>query len=332
MCRRLAISFGLCLIALGLSGCFGSNATGRYIAKFSNGVYRLQLVQAQDGHLSGQLDTVTLSSEGKIEYSSFIASGVSDDSSISLTFKQSAFLSSTLAGSGTITGNRITLTGDVNPGRLSSVVFIRGTEADYQVSTNELIQQANNIVVGKANAEAAKRELVSQQGFANELNELVDRIQRFGTEADIHLARWPGAQANYRAITDKMNLYLRKERTLVGIDAASVERGQISVAISQGSIGTDQLRNSAISLQNEFKFNVGPLMESMDIHLLKCRNLGTFAAYRSVTSACDKLGKESQSFRQKYNLVAQGLIGLENAYQEEHKKQEKIVQISEQLE
>ena len=64
-------------VGLALSGCSPPTVTGTYVAKFSNGVERLQLVQTPDQHISGEFDQALMRSNGQIDYASLTATGVS---------------------------------------------------------------------------------------------------------------------------------------------------------------------------------------------------------------------------------------------------------------
>src|SRR5580658_4882065 len=69
--------FLYCAIAVALavlSGC-QREISGKYIAKFSNGVYWLQLVRTPDNHLTGQLESSILGKEGTIDRNSVPVTG-----------------------------------------------------------------------------------------------------------------------------------------------------------------------------------------------------------------------------------------------------------------
>ena len=136
------------------------------MTRFTNGIYGLQLAETPDCRLTGQLDDVVVNATGKIEYTSFIATGIADGGSISLTFKQASMLPTTLSGSGTIEGDRLSLTGDINPGRLSTVVFVRASDAQYQSAVNGLINDVNKAASAKAIAENHKNLLARRHAFA----------------------------------------------------------------------------------------------------------------------------------------------------------------------
>ena len=73
-------------------------------------------------------------------------------------------------------------------------------------------------------------------------------MHNFSVEADGHLARFPGAEDRYRAVTTKMAQYVNREGDLSGNPNASVARSQLGVAATQVSLATDQLHNTAQSL------------------------------------------------------------------------------------
>ncbi|MGC9953681.1 MAG: hypothetical protein ABSD21_05345 [Rhizomicrobium sp.] len=329
---RLRAFLLLCFAALAMSGCTRTDASGEYMAKFTNGVYRLQLVETSDGHLTGQLDTVVINPQDKIDYNSFAANGVKNGRSVSLSFKQASLLPTSLSGSGTLDYNSLSLTGDINPGKLSTVVFVRASDAQYQSVVNGLISEVNNVAAAKAAAENQKNLLARQHAFATAIEQLVSGMQRFDADAETHLARWPETAQTYREITAQMTAYLNHERDLVGDTEASVRRGQISAAINQTSIAADQLHNNVQSLQTNFEANVVPLMSTLELAMTRCNAAGVTTISDEIKDACADIARANQPFRQSYTAFNNGLAQLESVYQEEREKQAQLVQASERME
>lgn len=320
------------LIAATLAGCSRSDISGHYVARFSNGVYGLQLVETPDRHLTGQLDTVILNQNNKLEYTSFTATGVEDRGSVSLSFKQSGLLGAQLSGSGTMDGTSLSLTGNVNPGKVSTVNFTRASDQQYKTAINDLISAASNAAAQKAEADARNALIAKQNAFSGAGQNLVGRLQRFNSDADVHLARWPHTQEMYRQITAKMDSYLGMERQLVGNPNAAVKRGQIAVEINQVSLSTDQLHYDVMSVQNDFQTNISPLRDYIQKAKISCESHNAITTSPKGAEACQDIARLSEPFQAKYAAFATGLVQLEQVYRTEHEKQDQLVRESERLE
>jgi hypothetical protein len=306
--------------------------TGHYIAQFSNGVYRLQLDETADQHLTGQLDTVVIGQNGKLEYTSFAATGVADGNSVSLSFKQSGILGAELSGSGATDGNKLSLTGNLNPRYVSTINFIRASDAQYQSTVNNLIAAVNKAASAKAAADAQKALAAKQIAFAKAGASLAADLLKFESAADQHLARWPHTEQIYQQITAKMSDYLSIERQLAGNDNAAAKRGQIVVAINQVSITTDQLHIGVQSLQNNFETNISPLLGAIQKAKFDCETHNVITATSNGAAACQDIVRASEPFQAKYNAFAAGLVQLEQVYQAEHGKQDRLMQEANRLE
>lgn len=90
----------LMAMLLALTSCGRATATGSYLARFTNGLARLQLVQSGDHTITGEIDWASYDANGKLTSSSASANGAIDGSTVNLTFKGNGFLSGTSTGSG----------------------------------------------------------------------------------------------------------------------------------------------------------------------------------------------------------------------------------------
>src|SRR5258708_6920626 len=136
----------LVTVALMLGGCWQHNISGKYIAKSTNEISLLQLVETPDGHITGQLETQILKEDGKIEYHNLSVTGAADGENVSLSFKSSP-IPFTITAFGTLNGNRFILTGGFSG--IRQVVMVRSNLADYQEQVSSLNTQSQNILVAK---------------------------------------------------------------------------------------------------------------------------------------------------------------------------------------
>lgn len=293
----------------------------------------LQLVRTPDNHLTGQLAEFILKPDGTIEQNSTAVTGAVDDENVSVS--GSSFLglqSFTLAG--TLSGDTLTLTGVQS----IPIAFRRSTPADYQAEVAELNARSQSILHAKAVAQAQQRTFRAQADFVAQVDQLIGRMARFDSEADIHLARFPGAEKSYSTITAKTEAYVARERQLAGNPNRSVMRGQLSVAATQASLLTEQLHNQGVSLESALEGNIKPLADQASAFEGQCHAVSlnssnlTPAEIQNVNAACDRLTSAEVPFQQKYAAMSDGLAHLEQVYQRERTAQERLIQESERLE
>lgn len=317
---------------LTLTGC-QRNISGSYMARDQSVVVWLQLVRTPDNHLTGQLAATTIKPDGSIERDSSSLTGAVDGSNVTLS--GSGFLglqSFTLAG--TFDGNTLTLTG----GQPGAMTFKRSTIAAYQEQLADLNASAQQVVKGKADAEARQRTFQSQRSFVAGVDSLIQRMEQFDSAADVHLGRFPNAERGYAAVTAKVTEYVARERRLAGNPNASVARGQLSVAANQAAIMTEQMHNQTVSLESSMEGTIKPLADQATAFEQQCRavasNTGNLTPneVQNVHAACDRLAGADGPFRQRYNAMAGGLGHLEQVYQHERSAQEGLIQESERLE
>ena len=305
--------------------------SGKYMAKFTNGVYWLQLVRTPDNHLTGQLESATLGQDGEVQRESVGVTGAVNGDNVTISASMFGLQVVTLAG--TIDGNKLTLTG----GQPSPMLLTRADLSDYQQQVKALAAQSKRIASANAAALVRRRTAQAQQNFVSAVGRIVHRMRELDSEADVHLGRFPGAEDGYRAVTAKMNEYLNNERQLAGRANAAIARGQIVVAMNQASIGTEQLHNSAVSLQSSVHGNVQPVArEANDLeqgcHAVVPPGDLTTSQIQARDAACRQLFPAVDAFRQKFEAVARGHSRLEQVYLEERKAQEGLLQEAQRLE
>lgn len=308
-------------IAVAFASCAPSNSTGTYLAKFTNGLARLQLVQSGDHIVTGEIDWVVYDSNGALTSSSASATGAIDAQTVSLTFKGNGFLSGVSTGSGALGWNGLALTGDFNGGKVSTVTFTKSTEDQYQSTLESVQKAAQTIVAQRRLADQASREISNRNALIAEISNLTTRLQKFNDEAETHLQRWPNTEKSYLAITSDMQSKLNQERALKG-DSNSFARGQISFAINQDEYSANQLHYSIQSLANSFSTNVVPSMTEA----VKAKAICSSNSAPDVTDVCSAFSQVYETAQIRYRAVATGLDHLESVYQEQHRKHEEIIQ------
>ena len=310
-----------------------ANISGSYIASDQSSVCWLQLVRTPDNHLTGQLAVSTLQPDGTVEQKSTGVTGAVDDGNV--TISGSSFLglpSFTLAG--TLEGNTLTLAGV----QALPLVFKRSAMSAYQAQVAALNARSQSILKARAIAQAQQTTYEAQTNFVGEIDQLIAKMGKFDSEADIHLGRFPNAEKEYAAITAKAASYVARERQLVGIPSAYNTRVQLSNAVVQAENVTEQMHNQGVSLQSSLDGNIKPLADQATVYEQQCHAVSqasgnlTPAEIQNVNAACAQLTIAESPFRQKYAAMSDGLAHLEQVYQRERDKQEGLIQESERLE
>jgi hypothetical protein len=179
----------------------------------------------------------------------------------------------------------------------------------------------------------------AQRNFVAQIDQVIGNMQRFESEADLHLGRFPGVEKGYQSITAKVNGYVEQERRLAGNPAASVTRSQLSVAATQASLATDQAHYQGQSLQSSLETNVKPIAgEAANLDALcharetsQILNVNPEQA-EARNAACTRLLGALPLFRQKYDAMNAGLAHLEQVYGQEKNKQQALLETAQKLE
>jgi hypothetical protein len=336
--------FALCCFAalVLLVGC-KKDVSGTYLLYDQGGVCWLQLVRTPDNHLTGQLITSLLKTDGEIERRSVALTGAVDGENVTLTGGGLFGLSPTTF-SGTIEGDTLTLTGVQS----TPITLKRASFAEYQAQIAQENSHAQEIRATKAGAEAraeASRAAVqsraealqAERNFTAEIDDLVAKMQQFDTEADVHLGKFPNAEKQYKAITEQMADDVAHERQLAGNLDKAVDRSQLDVAATQASFTTDQMHYQAKSLQSSLQMNIAPLVSQDIVAEQECTNSGSITSDLTAIeidrrqAACSRLSSTGPLFRDKYTALSAGLRNLEDVYAHEKQAQGSLLATAQKL-
>jgi hypothetical protein len=270
--------------------------------------------------------------------------GAVDGENVSLT-GGGLFGLSTTTFSGTFEGDSLTLTGVQS----TPITLKRASLADYQAQVTQQNGQAQAILTAKADAEARARALQAaaasraealqaERDFAAAVDGLVNKMQQFDTEADVHLGRFPNAEKHYEAITAKIAEDVARERQLAGDPDRAVDRAQLDVAATQESFTTDQMHYEAQSLQSSLKQDIAPLVSQDMTSEQKCTGGDSLTSDFTATEiegrqvACKRLLSTGPLFRDKYTAMSAGLRNLEDIYAREKQAQGSLLATAQKLE
>ena len=342
------------------------DVSGAYLASDHNAVCWLQLVRTPDNHLTGQLAASVLKHDGSVEQNAISITGAVNGENVSLTGSRFLGLENVML-SGVLRGDVLSLNGTQGISTQAiPATFVRSSMAAYQEQVSALNARAQAIIKANAAARAkadadreaaqlkaeearvaaqseedaqraafqARMQVVDAVGnLVSAIDQTTSRMQRFDSEADVHLARFPNAEKTYQGITTKMAQDLERECQLAGNPNSSLARSQLSLDASQASLLTDQVHNQLESLESSFQNNIQPIANELAALDRQCSQSASSDTTLAQTrdTACGRLNTAAIPFRQKFNATASGLANLEQVYQAERDKQQRLLQTAESL-
>ena len=248
-------------LSLLLAACGKPDASGIYVAKTDSRVTLVQLVQAQDGKLTGRLEESTIGVDGTVTTKEAMVDGSVSGNELMLRPASAWF--GGIQASGTISGSKLTLTNksDTLTADRSSleeyqeaVAKLKGNAAEQQqkvAETNAALQQEEARIQGEretAATVASIREAASLvANAATRLNNGISKSPDFAKLASANTARVS------RMLAAAPNM-------------SEVQRGQLGVQANQVIVGTNQIdvarEQYALRLNdvvNEAKDAAGPI-------------------------------------------------------------------------
>lgn len=331
--RSARPAFSVLLVALlGLAGCSRS-ATGLYVHKSSHGLARLQLVEAPEQHLTGQLDIVGYDANGKWISRPLAVEGSRDGSAVSLTLKSPGVSLDALLASGQFSWGRLKLIGNFGAG-IKTVVFESATDADYQTALQALRVAEQKIVQASQIAEQQRAAAQIRTQWISSVDEFITKMNHFEAEAPKRLDQWNRTRAALAAVTQDMNKKLNLERKLSG-QAYYVQRGQISVAINQEEIGTEQFESAINNLNATLGQNIASRIADARRANDTCKTprvMKERTLFPELADACTRLSNALSAAEPVYSEVVSGLAQLELTYRNERQRQTAIIAESDRIE
>jgi hypothetical protein len=304
--------------------------SGTYLVSDKGSVVWLELVRTPDNHLTGQLSLTTLKPDGTIDRNSVSVMGAIDGENVTLSGSKFLGLGA-FTLSGTLQGNTLTLSGGLEP---TPFPFKRAVLSDYQEKVAVLDAQSKSILNSRAAAQDKQRTDAAEAKFVAQIDQLIANMQRFDSEADVHLGRFPNVEKGYQAITAKVSTYVERARQIQPSSTASITRSQLSVAAIQASLVTDQLHNQGTALQSTLASNVKPTADEVTTLGQMC-SVATPrlspAQDEERSAACNRLSNAAPAFREKYADIRAGLAHLEQVYQHERETQQGLLQTAQRL-
>ena len=145
---------------------------------------------------------------------------------------------------------------------------------------------------------------------------------------------WAGSPVQRGAIKRSLQRSLRTLRgnvNLLAIRMHSLLGPSSNVAATQTSLQTDQIHYQTQSLESSLQGNIQPVVNELSTLEQGCRNTLSNsnnlppAQIQARDAACRRLGDAATPFRQKFDATAAGLVHLEQVYQGERSRQQRLL-------
>jgi hypothetical protein len=284
------------------------NISGTYVAKGPNSAILIQVVETENGSLSGRFEQIVLPvGTDKLQSMNATITGAVNNQTVVLTIKPAEFLGGTIAASGNIQGNLLHLTGGGSENFVLNLARSSETDFDQQVALlsnhAQMIQNAKQYAKLQKDTQAITKGLVHFPVYAKGM------ITKLGV-----------ANQRYRQITSGMQAALERER----VTRSSFARGQIFYRIGQGSFEADQIyREIRVDESNagydHGRISEGPISEKAVAVKQFC------VKYRS-TPDCLNFISAYREYQLNAMILAQSFQESEEVWAQEHAKQKNIDQ------
>ena len=304
---------------LAISAC-QSDVSGKYLAKYSDGICWLQLVRTPDNHVTAQIETDQLRSDGKIDRNAAALEGAVDGNNVALSARAFGLQVVTLAGS--IQGGKLTLTGL----QAEPLVLVRSDMAEYQSELKKLNSRSQQI---------AEDAIVTK--FSRSAFETARRAEVWASDTHLHIQRLPSVEDRYRQIEDRMNLLIQKER----VTQNAVTRGQISVAVNQLDVAATQLDVQATPVWNQVRAGGSELSRSFAVFARDCaadresdltEKSASPAAIEEWRKACTRVLAEKSAFEPTLRDATEKRAELASFLRDADRRRQALVEQSNRLE
>jgi hypothetical protein len=316
----------VCLLT-GLLMFFGCQRTvsGTYLAVNDTTVMWLQIVKTPDNHLTGQIAAFFIGPEGNIIQRSTAIAGVVDNNNVSLS-TGGLFGVGITTFAGTIRGNDLTL---VQAGK-DPFTMKRADFSKYQASLNDLNLHSQNAVATRHAFELQQRLIQQARNEISAIAELDIRMGKFDGEADTFLVKFGLVEKKYEGITKRISDCVDRERSLN--KSSSVARSQLVVAEYQIALQTNEVHYNIQSLQSSFDTKIKPMAGEVELSLSSCQTkLIISESTREQSRACERLAAANPDFRQKYSAFNDGLLHLEDVYDQQNRLQQTLIKTGEKI-
>lgn len=296
--RSLALGLSLLLAA-----CGKPDASGIYVATTDSRVTLVQLVQAQDGKLTGRLEESTMGVDGTVTTKEAMVDGSVSGNELMLRPASAWF--GGIQASGTISGSKLTLTN-----KNDTLTADRSSLEEYQEAVAKLKgnagQKQQEVAETKAQAAEYQARFDAANALADKKSQLADlasKLNDYASKLDEGVSRSPNfaklAMANTARIAQLVQRAngqsdMARSQLAVAANQIEVDTNQIDIARSQYADGLNDIVNAA----REAAGSIGSLCGSTPPSQLQAACSQANAATNSFKAAVTRATKNFSPYKQ----------------------------------
>ena len=312
-------------VALSLAGCSKPTATGAYSKTTASTALLIDLVETEQGKLSGRMELVTLLADGSVQDRTATIEGQADGSHLSLTIKPEEFLAQSATISAERDGDELHISGKEMDGSVArqplktfedGVKAIRAKSADM-IAANARKATAARLAADAAQADAERSRMIYQlksdaQNMKGLIDQLIERVDRVKPKSEKLIAAF-GRQ------TEKVEALLRQERAYGDV----VARGQVHTAISQVVMDTERVIDGVKGGVQDLATAIRDTNEQARQISARCA-APQVASDTGVTASCAAVSDGVARLQKAVQQASPTLREFEATYQSELAKQKRL--------
>ncbi len=347
--------FAIFAFAAALTACGQGNVSGTYVAKSYGSVAMLELVQTDDGKLSGKLTTVSIG-KGRVQDGNASVSGVVHDAAISLTIQPTigplslSIVTTTMAGS--VSSGMLRLNTDASNGKVQTIEFLRSDVSEFESWASSIRETVQRAAEAQAKAEAkAKREREAAEALAkveraqeqertrlqrerdellSDIKTFTDRVAKFEKTTGEFIPKFQKAETRYREVTVRAQQMRDQQRTV-----PHYSRGQIAFALRSMlnfSGPMEGTRKAAEATTNDFEKGASDGAAIVKRLTSGCGGINAGSDNgAALVAACNSLPSVASKFSATVDKLRAAISTTDQVYREENAKQQAILAQVEQL-
>lgn len=341
--------FALFVLAAALTACGDDNVSGTYVAKSFGSVAMLELVQTDDGKISGKLTTVS-AAKGRVRDGNASVSGVVNDAAISLTIQPTigplslSIVTTTMAG--TANSDTLRLNTDASNGRVQTIEFLRSDISEFESWASSIRETVRNAAETQAKADAkAKQEKEAAEALAkveraqaqerariqrerdellSDIQAFTDRVAKFEKTTGEFIPKFRNAETRYREVTVRAQQMRDQQRTV-----PNHSRGQIAFALRSMLSFTGPMegtRKAAEATTGDFEKGASDGAAIVKRLTSGCGGINAGSDNDSeLVAACGSLPSVASKFSAAVDKLRAAISATDQVYREETKKQQAIL-------
>ena len=315
---RIARAIVCLVIMTGIA--HAESISGTYVAKETGSVSLVQMVETQNGQLSGRFERFVILADGKTTDVNMALNGVRDGETVVVTIKPPQFLSGSIPVSGTWRNDVLHLVGS-GEGFNINLDLVKSDEAEFRTQVAVLTQQVQQLVQARYRASLVGR-----------ITALVRETAAFSTKADGSLGYFQPIEERYKSITNYMRRAFARQRSIYGGVQASVARIQIYAEINQANIQAEQIHNEIESRHRDFEAKATALIRSYGALSQECQFTKAETAissdWKDAAEACRTMFDKVAKFQSSVGTTRAAFSRLEKTWHHEQNERQRILQAS----